>query len=214
MTKQRTLSVSIFGAAILALCLPVLAAAQGSYGYPDYGRNRDDDYYGRNRNRNYGRYDDRYLKDSIQRLDRLAKDFERDLDRDLDHSRENGSRHEDRVNNEARDFRDAVSNLKSRFGNGRDLSRSSNEAQRVLQEANRTERVARHHFDNSRLASEWSQIQQELNVIADAYGLGYGGYNNGGYYPNNYPNNGRNNRNQRNNNNDWWRRLPFPTTWP
>ena len=28
------------------------------------------------------------------------------------------------------------------------------------------------------LASQWSQIQRELNVIADAYNLGY---NNGGY---------------------------------
>jgi hypothetical protein len=213
MTNRRTLSFSIFAAAILALCLPALAAAQGGWGYPDNRRNRDDDYYGRNRNDNYGRYDGRYLKDSVQRLDRLAKDFERELDRDLDHSREDGTRHEDRVNNEARDFRNAVSNLKSRLGNGRDLNRSSSEAQRVLQEANRTERVASHHFDNSRLASQWSQIRRELDVIADAYGLGYGGYNNGGYYPNNGRNDDdrRNDRNRRsNNNNDWWRRIPWP----
>lgn len=216
MTNRPTLRLSIFAAAILALCLPVLAAAQGTYDpwgrNPDYqrdrdyrrDRNRDDDYYGRN-----GRYDERYLRDSIQRLDRLAKDFEKDLDRDLDRSREDGTRHEDRVNNEARDFRNAVGNLKSRFSNGRDLNRSRNEAQRVLQEASRTERVTRHHFENTRLASEWSQIQQELRVISDAYGLGYGGYNNGGYYPNgrNNPNN-QNNRNR--NNNDWWRRILRP----
>lgn len=207
MTNRRTLRFSIFAAAILALCLPVLTAAQG--GYDPWGRNRNDDY---RRNRSYGRYDERYLRDSIQRLDRLAKDFARDLDRDLDRSRDDGTRHEDRLNNEARDFRNAVSALKSRFGNGRDLNRSINEAQRVLQEANRTERATRHHFDNSRLSSEWSQIQNELQVIADAYGFSYrGGYNNGGYYPNgrnddyrrNYPNN-------QNRNNDWWRRIPWP----
>src|SRR6266545_6838397 len=203
MTNRRTLKFSIFAAAILALCLPVLAAAQGGYGYPDYGRNR---------NGNYGRYDERYLKDSIQRLDRLAKNFERDLDRDLDHSREDGTRHEDRVNNEARDFRNAVGNLKSRFGNGRELNRSVDEAQRVLQEANRTERVARHHFDNSRLASEWSQIRRELSVIADAYGIGnYGRYNDDGYYRNDRNDDyRRNNPNNRNGNNDWWRRIPWP----
>ncbi len=204
MTNRRTLSFSIFATAILALGLPIMAAAQGGYGYPDYRRNRDD---------NYGRYDGRYLRDSIQRLDRLAKDFERTLDRELDRSHEDGTRHEDRLNNEARDFRNAVSSLKSRFGNGRDLNRSSNDAQRVLQEANRTEQVARHHFGNRRLASNWSQIRRELNVIADAYGLGYGGYNNGGYYPNgrndDYRRNDRN-RNRTNNNNDWWRRIPLP----
>jgi hypothetical protein len=208
MTNRRTLSFSILAAAILALCLPVLAAAQGGYGYPDYGRNRNDDN-GRNRNGNYGRYDERYLRDSIHRLDRLAKDFERDLDRDLDRSREDGTRHEDRVNNEAHDFRKAVGNLKSRFGNGRDLNRSIDEARRVLQEANRTERVARHHFDNSRLASEWSQIRRELSVIADAYGIGnYGRYNDDGYYRNDRRND--DDRRNRGNNNDWWRRIPWP----
>lgn len=216
MTNRRTLSLSIFAAAILALCLPVLAAAQGTY--DPWGRNRDDDYNRRDRNGNYGRngsYDERYLRDSIRQLDRLAKDFERDLDRDLDRSREDGTRHEDRVNNEARDFRNAVSNLKSSYGNGRNLNQSADEVQRVLQEARRTERVASHHFDNSRLASEWSQIQRELQVISDAYGLSYGGYNNGDYYPNDRNNRNddyrRNNPNNRNrNNNDWWRRIPWP----
>jgi hypothetical protein len=206
MTKF-TLIKSVLFAALLALSLPVLAAAQGTY--DPWGRNRNDDYR-RDRNGRYGRYDDRYLRDSIQRLDRLAKDFERELDRDLDHSREDGSRHEDRVNNEARDFRNAVGDLKSRFGNGRDLNRSMNEAQRVLQQANRTERVASHHFDNGRLASDWSEIRQELRVIADAYGLSY--YDNGRY--------GRNDdiygrrrddtiyrRNPNNNNVPWWRRI-------
>ncbi|MEP6718502.1 MAG: hypothetical protein ABJB21_05125 [bacterium] len=189
---RRTTSISILAAAILALCLPALAAAQGTY--DPWGRNRNDD----RRDRN-GRYNEGYLRDSVHRLDRLAKDFERDLDRDIDHSREDGTRHEDRVNNEARDFRNAVADLKSRVGNGRDLNRSVNQARRVFQEANRTERVARHHFDNPRLASEWSQIQQELLIISDAYGGGF--YNNDGY------GNGRNDRNQ--NNNDWWRRIPF-----
>jgi len=202
MTNRRTMSLTIFATAMLALCLPVLATAQGGYGYPDYRRNRND---------NYGRYDERYVKDSIQRLDRLARDFERDLDRALDHSRVDGTRREDRINAQGHDFRRAVSDLKSSFGNGRDLNRSRDEAQRVMQEARQFENIGRMRNIDNRVASEWSQIQRELNVIADAYGLGYGGSNNGGYYPNN----GRNNPNRRNNNNnDWWRRLPFPTTWP
>jgi hypothetical protein len=204
MTNRRTLSFSILTAAILALCLPVLAAAQGGYGYPDYRRNRND---------TYGRYDERYLRDSIQRLDRLSKNFENDLNRALDHSRINGSRNEDNLNAQAHDFRRAVGDLKSRFGNGRDLNRSRNEAQRVLQQAQQFDRLGRSRAIDSRVASDWSQIQQELRVISDAYGLGYGGYNNGGYYPNgrndDYRRNNPNNR-RTNNNNDWWRRIPWP----
>lgn len=207
MTNRRTLSFSILAAALMALCLPVLAAAQGGYGYPDYGRNG-----------NYGRYDERYLKDSINRLDRVSKDFERDLDRALDSSRVNGTQQEDRMNAQGHDFRRAVSSLKSHFGNGRDLSRSRDEAQRVLQEARQFDRIGRGRGFDNRVASDWSQIQQELQTISNAYGIGY--YNNGGNYPGsnypggnypNYPNgNGRNYPNNGNRNNDWWRRIPWP----
>ena len=186
MTNRRTMSFSILAAAFLALCLPMVAAAQ----WPDYGRNRD-------RNDQYGRYDERYVRDSIHRLDRMAKDFEREVDRSLDRSRRDGTRSEDRINNEARQFRNAVGNLKSRFGNGRDLNRSRNEAQRVMQEAQGLNRVVR--LDN-RLANRWYQIQRELDVIASAYNLGY---NNGTY---------RTDRNGRrtSTNDPWYRRLPLP----
>jgi hypothetical protein len=197
MTNRRTLRFSIFVGALLALCLPVMAQAQ----WPDYGRDRNN---GRN-----GRYDERYLRDSIHRLDRLAKDFEKEVDRSLDRSRRDGTRAEDRINAEAQQFRDAAGDLKSRFGNGRDLNRSRNEAQRVLQEARQLERVGLGR-SNNRLSTIWSQIRRELNVIADAYGS-YG-------YDDDYYRNDRNRRddewrrrNPTNNNNDWWRRIPWPT---
>ena len=178
MTNRRTLSFSIFAAALLALCLPVVATAQWDR-YPDNQRNRN------------GRYDGRYVRDSVHRLDRLAKDFEREVDRSLDRSRRDGTRSEDRINGQVRQFRNAVSDLKSRVGNGRDLNRSRNEAQRVLQEARQLDRIG--NRSDYRLSSLWSQIRQELNVIAQAYGsYGY------------------NDSNRRNNNNDWWRRLPLP----
>jgi len=155
----------------------------------------------------YGRYDDRGLKDSVHRLDRLAKDFERDIDRALDRSRSNGSNREDRINDQVHQFRDAVGDLKSRVGYGRDLNRSANEARRVLQEADDLDRFARRGFDG-RTASEWSQIQQELRYISNVYGFGYGG----GYGRDDDWRRDRNDRNDRNNNrnNDWWRRIPFP----
>lgn len=181
MTNRNTL---IF-AAILALALPVAASAQWGGRYPD--------------DRGYGRYDDRGLRDSVHRLDRLAKDFERDMDRALDHSRTNGTNREDRINDQVHQFRRAAGDLKSRVGNGRDLNRSANEARGVLQEADQLDRLARRGFDG-RTASEWSQIQQELRYISSVYGFGYGGY-------------GRDDdwrRNDRNRNDDWWRRIPIP----
>ena len=189
MTNRHTLKFSIFAAAILALALPAAASAQ-------YGRYPDD-------NRGYGRYDDRGLRDSVHRLDRLAKDFERDIDRALDHSRANGSNREDQINNQVHQFRDAVGDLKSRVGNGRDLNRSADEARRVIQEADQLDRIG------GRLTSQWSQIQQELRYISDVFGFRYNGsYGRDDDWRRN-DSRRRNDRN-RNNNDDWWRRIPFP----
>ena len=194
MTNRNTLKFSIFAAAILALALPSAASAQWGGRYPD-DRDRG----------GYGRYDDRGLRDSVQRLDRLAKDFERDMDRALDHSRANGSRREDQINNQIHQFRDAVGDLKSRVGNGRDLNRSADEARRVLQEAEQIDRAAR----IGRLTSQWSQIQQELRYISDVYGFRYNGsYGRDDDWRRNDRNRDRDR--DRNRNDDWWRRIPFP----
>ena len=193
MTNRHTLKFSILAAAILALSLPAVAAAQwGRYPQDRYPDNR-------------GRYDDRGLRDSVHRLDRLAKDFERDMDRALDRSRANGSSREDRINEEVHQFRDAVGDLKSRVGNGRDLNRSADEARRVLEEGQQLNRVARPRWFDSRLASEWSQIQRELSYISNVYGY----RSNGGYGRDDDWRRGRNDRNN-DRNNDWWRRIPFP----
>jgi hypothetical protein len=194
MTNRRTLKFSILAVGLIALFLPVMASAQGGY-----------DPWGRNRNDNYGRYDERHLRDSIHRLDRLAKEFEKDLDRALDRSRTDGTRREDNLNNQARQFRNAVGNLKSRYGNGRDLNRSRNEAQRVLQEAQQLDRIAAtRRIGDNEVASDWGQIRQELRTISNAYGLSSYGYDDGSYR------NDRRNRTRTNNNNDWWRRIPLP----
>ena len=202
MTNRHTLKFSIFAAALLALALPAAASAQyGRYPQDRYpqGRYPQDDRGG------YGRYDDRGLRDSVNRLDRLAKDFERDVDRSLDHSRSNGSRREDQINSQVRQFRNAVGDLKSRVGNGRDLNRSADEARRVLDEAQQIDRVGRSRGYDNRVASDWSQIQNELRYISNVYGFRY----NGGYGRDDdwRRNDGR--RDNRNNN-DWWRNIPFP----
>jgi hypothetical protein len=182
--NRRTLTFSIMVAALMAISLPMIAAAQGGR------RVYDDD-----------RYDGRYLRDSIHRLDRLAKDFERDLDRALDRSRSDGTRREDRINQEARQFRHSVGDLKSSFGNGRDLSRSRDEAARVLREAQQLERVTRPRWFDGRLSSEWSQIRRELNQIERAYGL---------YYDNRGRRDDDWNRGRRGGNAPWWQNLPVP----
>jgi len=214
MINRRRFSFSILAGAILALSLPVLAVAQGTY--DPYGRNRDygrDGDYRRDRNQNdnygYDRNDSRYVRDSIRRLDRLSRQFDSDLDRELDHSGEDGTRHEDHLNADAKKFRRAVVDLRNAF-NERNLDSSANEAHRVLDAASHLEDVSSHHFDNNRLFSEWSQITRELSVISDAYGIQ--GENHGENRNRRRSDDYRRNDDYRNRrrNNDWLRRIPWP----
>ena len=173
MTNRRKNFLTIIAVALVALFLPVMASAQGNY--DPWNRNHD---YGRDR-----RNDDninRSLRDSIRRVKDRSDDFRDHLDSSLDHSRYDRTRREDRINDVARDFENAADRLKDRFGDGRDLNRSYNEAQRLLQIGARIDQMmSRNRFDG-RVMSDWAQIRQDLRVIANAYG-NYGGYNNDPY---------------------------------
>ncbi|HEY0005378.1 MAG TPA: hypothetical protein VGB17_11265 [Pyrinomonadaceae bacterium] len=214
MINRCTLT-TVIAAALIAFCLPVLAAAQGTWGQPDYQRDRD---YRRNRDNggygNYGRYDRQTIRNSVNRLKDLSGRLRNDIDRALDHSRVDGTRREDRINDMARDFQRAASDLKDRFNDGRDLNRSQTEARRVLDLASRMDSVInRGRVYDNRVASDWAQIRQELNVIGSVYGYN-GNYGNGGYYGRDRDDRYGRDRNRddrnRNNNDGWWRRLPFP----
>lgn len=169
MTNRRKIFPTIIAAALVALFLPVMASAQGNY--DPWNRNRD---YGRNRRNDD--YINRSLRDSIRRVKDRSDDFRAHLDSAMDRSRYDDTRREDRINNIAREFENAADRLKDRFGDGRDLNRSYNEAQRLLQIGVRIDQIiSRNRFDG-RVMSDWAQIRQDLRVIANAYG-NYGGYN-------------------------------------
>ncbi|HYY55792.1 MAG TPA: hypothetical protein VE842_00600 [Pyrinomonadaceae bacterium] len=190
MTDRRRIIPTILAAALVALCLPILASAQGSYDpwnrNRDYGRDRD---YRRDRrdNGDYGRYgyNNRGLRDSIRRVKDRSDDFRDHLDSALDHSRYDDTRREDRINDVAREFEQAANRLEDRFDDGRDLNRSAGEAQRLLQIGSRIDNFMSRNRLDGRVVSDWAQIRQDLRVIASAYGnSGYNGgyYGNDGYY--------------------------------
>ena len=190
---RRTKLGAVITAALFSLALSTAAQAQ-------WGRN--DDYRRDRRDGRYGRYDSRTLRDAATRIRDRSKDLERDVDRLLDRSRYDDTRREDRVNDQAREFRHAAERFRDRVGDGRDLNRSVNEARELLRHAERIERVLERLRADSRTYSDWSQISRDLDIVADIYNINYrrGGNRNGGYDPR-YPDNRRNDDN-------WWRRIP------
>ncbi len=208
--NNRRYTVLTFAAAVLfAFCLSTDASAQWDRDR-DYRRDRDhrhDDDYRRDRRNDDYRYDTRYVRDAAERVRDNARQLERDVDRLLDNSRVNGTRREDHINDDVKEFRQAADRFRSRVGdNGRDRNRGYQEAQNLMQAANHVENMLSRLRVDSRTYSDWRQIKQDLRTIASAYGLrydGYDDYNRGGYDPR-YPDN----RRDRDRDDNWWRRLP------
>ncbi|HZH92335.1 MAG TPA: hypothetical protein VEX70_17190 [Pyrinomonadaceae bacterium] len=223
MINRRTTILTVISALLFAFCLPTIASAQWDRDR-DYRRDRRNDDYRRDRrddDRRYdpygrnGNYDTRYLRDVAERVRDNARNLERSVDRFLDNSRVNGTRREDRINNEVKEFRQAADRFRSRVGgNGNDRNRGYQEAQYLMQAANNTERMLSRLRVDSRTYADWRQVKQDLRTIANAYGMRYDGYddgyyrggNNGGYDPRD----DRNRRRDRNGRDDdnWWRQLP------
>jgi hypothetical protein len=217
MINRRTTILTIISAILVAFCLPTVASAQwgGRDRDRDYRRDRrnDDDYRNDRYGRNNGNYDTRNLRDVAERVKDNARNLERDVDRFLDNSRANGTRREDRINNEVKEFRQAADRFRSRVGNNsNNRNQGYQEAQYLLQAANNTERMLSRLRVDSRTYADWRQIKQDLRTISNAYGIGYNG-NDDGYYRNGNggydPRNNRNRDRDRNGRDDnWWRQLP------
>jgi len=176
---------------LLILGLPAIASAQWG-GYPNNGG-----YYG-----NYN------IKSNVKNLKERAKDFEKAVDRFEDRSDRNrrggwgnnggygnyggygnNGAYADNLERLADQFKNAADRLEDKYGNGRNLNNSADEARRVLDLANRINNQLNSFRGNNMLMGQWNRMRQDLNAIANVYG-----------YNRNMP---RNNRNGRNN-------IPFP----
>jgi hypothetical protein len=192
--KRFTKIASIFALTLVVLALPAVASAQRR------DRDRDDDYYGRNddyRNSGYGRN----IRGTIMSLKNRARNFERRLDRvddrrDDDWGNDRYGRNDNRMDDLERladRFVRATNDLADEYGNGRNMNESRDEARRVVDLGYQIENILYRSGGRGRRGNgnDWSQISNDLRVIADVYGLGN---NNGG----------------RNRSGDWRNRVPFP----
>jgi hypothetical protein len=165
---------TMFAFSLLILGVPNLASAQ-------WGNNRNDDYYSRNRNRGYD--DARSMRNVLNRLEDRSYSFARLVDRELDNSRYDDTRREDRIDDIVGNFRDAVDKLEDDFDGEGQRDDSYRQAQRVLTLANQVDNLVRRSRLGYNLQNEWNAIRQDLSVVARYYG--YNNRRNTSNYPNN-----------------------------
>jgi hypothetical protein len=190
---NRRFTLLTFAAVALATFLaPASASAQSIWDrirdraeQDQRDRDRDEDWR-RNRRNDDGRngrmsdYERRQLRDLSRRIDDRSRDLQRDVDHLLDNSRINGSNREDRINNEARDLRNAASRFRNVAGDSDRYDRSRDEARELLQAASQFSRMLGRVRLDGRTSNDWNQLRSDLRTVANIYNLRFNddrGYN-------------------------------------
>jgi hypothetical protein len=175
---KRTLNLffllTIF-ATLSLIVLPPDAAAQGRHDR-DRDRNdrydRDDRY---DRNDRYERYRRRYQKREVSgfiaRVEESSNRFRRDVDRDLDRSRLDGSRREDKINEDVKRFEDELDRLRRDFDRRDSWWESRNEVERAVEAARPVGVRLRNNRFSSNVYSQWRNLKRDINRLAAAYDL-------------------------------------------
>lgn len=177
---------------LVLLALPSVASAQ--WRDRDYGRNNGG-YYGNNGYYGNIRQNIQNIRNRARTFERLANRYDdRNDDRNDDWYRRNSGYYNNNLDNLAKSFRSAIDDLSRAYNNGRNQDRSDNEARRVLDIGSQISQEMYRSRVNNNMRYEWNEINNDLDVIAAAYG-----YNNNGRY-----------RNNRNRNGGWRNNFPFP----
>ncbi|MFL6276371.1 MAG: hypothetical protein ACJ74G_14370 [Blastocatellia bacterium] len=106
------------------------------------------------------------LRGLMSRLERDSDQFRKSLDSSLDHSRLDGSRAEDRINDFVKGFEEATDRLKDRFD---DNHSAGSTVQEVLDRAAAIDRFIANHRVTGRAYDDWMRVRADLDELASAY---------------------------------------------
>lgn len=107
----------------------------------------------------------------IHRVEDRTDIFMRLFDSSLDRSRLDGTRREDRLNERAKELRDAVSDLRRAFDRTNSYYDTRPQVNRCLNLAGGIDKVVRRRRLGGDTERTWGDVRAELNALADVYGL-------------------------------------------
>jgi hypothetical protein len=108
---------------------------------------------------------------TIKRLEERSDRFRQTVDRDLDRSRLNGSRREDRINEQVKHLENALDDLRSEFNRGDRFDETRRHVDRAMRQSDEVNALFRRGSFGREAEREWSAIRADLNSLAAAYNL-------------------------------------------
>jgi hypothetical protein len=109
-------------------------------------------------------------REIIRMLETDTDRFKSSLDSALDHSRLNGSRAEDEINEYVKKFEESTDRLRDR---SEDRQYAPNLAREVLSRGRSINTFMRTHRLGGQAESDWVKVRNDLTRLADAYNLNW-----------------------------------------
>jgi hypothetical protein len=107
----------------------------------------------------------------IKRVETRSDSFARLVDRSLDRGALDGTRAEDRINDQIKDLERALDELRSEFDRSDGWRATRSEVQMVLRESDEINHIVRNRRLSSRIEREWAAVRSDLNRLAGIYDL-------------------------------------------
>jgi hypothetical protein len=116
------------------------------------------------------RLSEKEMKDLLSRIDKQAATFRSSLKTALNHSRFDDTKEEDHINDFVKGFEQATERLKHHYD---EKSSASSDVEEVLRRAARIDVFMERHHLSPRAESDWAALRQNLDALADAYGVSW-----------------------------------------
>ena len=107
----------------------------------------------------------------IHRVENRSDEFVRMFDRALDHSRLDGTRREDNLNEQAKRLENSLDDLRREFDRKESYVETRPEVNRTLGIAADINKTMRRRRMGGETERQWSLLRSELNTLADVYNL-------------------------------------------
>jgi DNA repair exonuclease SbcCD ATPase subunit len=149
--KRVSIMLLVALAASLMVTAPTLAQRQGRY-----------------RGRTYTKAD---VERIIKRVEDESDDFKKIVDKSLDRSVLDGTKREDSINEQVKEFEKALDKLRSEFDRRQRWEETHDQVKDVLKESDEINRLVRTRLLGPAIEKEWAVIRADLNRLAGIYNL-------------------------------------------
>jgi DNA-binding transcriptional MerR regulator len=116
-----------------------------------------------------------YTKDDVDRIIKRVEDrgdvLRKEVDRFLDRSSIDGTKREDRINEEVKELEEALDKLRREFNKRQEYRETREEVTNVIDEAQEINALFRKNRFTPELQRQWLQVRRDINRLALVYNL-------------------------------------------